>query len=173
MEEQRFLSQHHQQYQFNEAETLTFPIARSALSKKRIIPKKRKNTPKPVNPIPISAGHTHTTERLNHSIRSLSLISYEKMQSWTPLAELWLDTTECHPTCSCVYLTVSLWNTHWNHPESEICIVRGRLFHWHKWVYSKKTSGDDSLLCSCFSRSFPHLFFISLFDKYRVLPCIS
>lgn len=31
----------------------TFPIANSALSKKRIIPKKRKNTPNPVNPIPI------------------------------------------------------------------------------------------------------------------------
>lgn len=38
---------------------LTFPIARSALSKNRIIPKKRKNTPKPVNPIPISEGHTN------------------------------------------------------------------------------------------------------------------
>lgn len=36
-------------------ETLTFPIASSALSKKRIIPKNRKNTPNPVNPIPISA----------------------------------------------------------------------------------------------------------------------
>lgn len=31
----------------------TFPIASSALSKKRIIPKNRKNTPNPVNPIPI------------------------------------------------------------------------------------------------------------------------
>lgn len=30
-----------------------FPIASSALSKKRIIPKNRKNTPNPVNPIPI------------------------------------------------------------------------------------------------------------------------
>jgi hypothetical protein len=29
-------------------------MARRALSKNRIIPKKRKNTPKPVNPIPIS-----------------------------------------------------------------------------------------------------------------------
>lgn len=36
-------------------EKLTFPIASSALSKKRIIPKNRKNTPNPVNPIPISA----------------------------------------------------------------------------------------------------------------------
>lgn len=39
-------------------DTLTFPIARRALSKNRIIPKKRKNTPKPVSPIPISAEHT-------------------------------------------------------------------------------------------------------------------
>lgn len=31
----------------------TFPIARSALSKKRIIPKNRKNTPNPVKPMPI------------------------------------------------------------------------------------------------------------------------
>ncbi len=40
--------------------TLTFPIARSALSKNKIIPKKRKNTPKPVNPIPISVGDTQS-----------------------------------------------------------------------------------------------------------------
>lgn len=39
---------------------LTFPIARSALSKNRIIPKKRKNTPKPVSPMPISVRtHNH------------------------------------------------------------------------------------------------------------------
>lgn len=30
-----------------------FPIARSALSKNRIMPKNRKNTPNPVKPIPI------------------------------------------------------------------------------------------------------------------------
>lgn len=33
---------------------LTFPIARRALSKNRIIPKNKKNTPNPVSPIPIS-----------------------------------------------------------------------------------------------------------------------
>lgn len=33
---------------------LTFPMARRALSKNSIIPKKRKNTPNPVSPIPIS-----------------------------------------------------------------------------------------------------------------------
>lgn len=32
----------------------TFPMARRALSKNSIIPKRRKNTPKPVSPIPIS-----------------------------------------------------------------------------------------------------------------------
>lgn len=64
------VSQHHRWHQVKEAETLTFPIARRALSKNRIIPKKRKNTPKPVNPIPISAGHTHTTEWLNDSTES-------------------------------------------------------------------------------------------------------
>lgn len=39
-----------------EVSALTFPIARSALSKNRIIPKNRKNTPKPVSPIPISVA---------------------------------------------------------------------------------------------------------------------
>lgn len=33
---------------------LTFPMARRALSKNSIIPKKRKNTPNPVSPMPIS-----------------------------------------------------------------------------------------------------------------------
>lgn len=33
---------------------LTFPMARRALSKNSTIPKKRKNTPNPVSPIPIS-----------------------------------------------------------------------------------------------------------------------
>ena len=33
---------------------LTFPMARRALSKNSIMPKKRKNTPNPVSPIPIS-----------------------------------------------------------------------------------------------------------------------
>lgn len=55
-----FLSVTDNTREVDEAETLTFPIARRALSKNRIIPKKRKNTPKPVNPIPISAGRTHT-----------------------------------------------------------------------------------------------------------------
>ena len=33
---------------------LTLPIARSPLSKKKTIPRKEKNTPKPVRPSPIS-----------------------------------------------------------------------------------------------------------------------
>lgn len=37
-----------------DADQLTFPMARSALSKNSIIPKKRKKTPNPVSPIPIS-----------------------------------------------------------------------------------------------------------------------
>lgn len=50
-------------------DTLTFPIARSALSKNRIIPKKRKNTPNPVKPIPISANHTER-QQLNSTVRT-------------------------------------------------------------------------------------------------------
>lgn len=50
-------------------DTLTFPIASSALSKNRIIPKKRKNTPNPVKPIPISANHTER-QQLNSTVRT-------------------------------------------------------------------------------------------------------
>lgn len=52
--------------------TLTFPIASSALSKKRIIPKNRKNTPNPVNPIPISATEVKRL-RWRKKITSISL----------------------------------------------------------------------------------------------------
>lgn len=45
--------------------TLTFPMASKALSKNRIIPKNRKNTPNPVNPIPISVGRENHILILN------------------------------------------------------------------------------------------------------------
>jgi len=40
---------------------LTFPIAKRPLSKKNSTPRKRKNTPKPDTPMPISAHKMHTT----------------------------------------------------------------------------------------------------------------
>lgn len=43
---------------------LTFPMARRALSKNNIIPKKRKNTPKPVSPMPISVNFKEIMELL-------------------------------------------------------------------------------------------------------------
>ena len=50
---------------------LTFPIASSPLSKKNITPKKRKNTPKPVTPIPISAK-----ERIRYLTSTVSLYDF-------------------------------------------------------------------------------------------------
>lgn len=43
----------------------TFPMARRALSKNSIIPKKRKNTPNPVSPIPISVDFKKEEKLLN------------------------------------------------------------------------------------------------------------
>lgn len=39
---------------------LTFPIAKRPLSKKNSTPRKRKNTPKPDTPMPISVHKMHT-----------------------------------------------------------------------------------------------------------------
>lgn len=47
---------------------LTFPMARRALSKKSIIPKKRKNTPNPVSPIPISEDSKGEILIIDHMI---------------------------------------------------------------------------------------------------------
>ena len=62
-------------------ETLTFPIASSALSKKRIIPKNRKNTPNPVNPIPIfcvSVNEIMAAEVREAAIASRSALGVER-----------------------------------------------------------------------------------------------
>lgn len=58
--------------------TLTFPIARSALSKNSIIPKKRKNTPNPVKPIPISVKQKKiiTTHVIYHPVKQINYNFY-------------------------------------------------------------------------------------------------
>ena len=59
----------------------TFPIASSALSKTRIIPKNRKNTPNPVNPIPIfyvSVNEIMAAEVREAAIASQSALGVER-----------------------------------------------------------------------------------------------
>lgn len=56
---------------------LTFPMARRALSKNSIIPKKRKNTPNPVSPIPISVDFKKQNNNYHrHVVSSHKKLSY-------------------------------------------------------------------------------------------------
>lgn len=61
----------------------TFPIARSPLSKKKMIPKNEKNIPNPVKPRPISEPNEYSqySEKVNKDILRTGMQAILNMQS--------------------------------------------------------------------------------------------
>lgn len=99
-------------------------MAKSALSKNRIIPKKRKNTPKPVSPIPIS---DQTQEQISLVLNYKSIESYcMQMSHIWEVAEINIKYTS-----NVVQLAIALDFFFFFYALEKIWLPYTMVFAWH------------------------------------------